>query len=221
MPDRTQFPIPDPAESIIPINRPVFKEVEDQDGNAWLPDITGALFPEQPLNAGDDLNPDHFPECPPESPLPAGAAAAAPAIAKWMFDTYFALVARRIQIYNIYRRIFNGTPSDTQKGQYRRAARLAIEQILRRDLPPIREWKFHQPILPIFDIQMTFTRVMGTRANPNPPDVETVSRMIVTGTAVVQQRGLDSQGIFVFNNIQPEWSSSSSSSSSRSSFIPD
>lgn len=147
--------------------------------------------------------------CNPGENCDQNIAVQAEAIAKWVFATYCLLVRRRVQAYNFYRAEINkGSPSDLLLGQYRRACRLAVEQITRRDLPYWRrpwDWNFQHPILPVFEIEMT---PMVT--------VDEIVTAIKPIRAVVEVRQVGEANMaFVARttNQQPEWSSSSSSSS--------
>lgn len=217
---RSATPKPDPRKSILLSARRAFQAPLDATRSAalWLPDYGVSLdVDEVPLEAADEIDVTAFRPCPDEAPEHASQPevdAAAAAIAQWVFDTYFALVSHRLRIYNRHRRLLNSGATDAETlGRYRLACRLAIEQILRRDLPTLRNWSWNHefPVLPIFEIGLNFS-VSGTGA-----DEEVVQGISLT--AVVEVRQSTTGGVSVFNTGSmdggsPQMYSSNSSDSS-------
>lgn len=222
MSTRSDPAVPDPLESVMQSTLPVFSRdgVKDQDGNPWLPDISGVLETEE-LPTGDYLDPDSFGPCPNEAPYPRDQIKIeeqSEKIAFWMFDTYATLVFQRLLIYNKWREAFLANSRDAiVRGKYRFASTRAIEQILRRDYPDIpggapRNYFF--PLLPV--------DLIAIKLDINKDD-DTVLRMYITATVEVRQhvakmsatRGAQPEAL----TVEDDWSSSSSSSSS-SSFDP-
>ncbi len=172
---RPKLAKPDPSISIIGSKLPgILAVTANGDGGAifhnWLPDITPAKdVDEADIEDDDNVNSkDPIKSCP--DPLtnvqaqPQDRKAKSAEIARWAFDTYCTLVKKRIQIYNKYRAQVNTASSPSVLPQYRQACRLANEQILRRDLPTVKQltttpfsWKYEYPILPVFSITITFT----------------------------------------------------------------
>jgi len=199
--------------------------------------------PEVELEAGDEFNPLTLGKCPsdalhPDDPPPgpgrrdALIAEAASAKAAWIFKSYKMLVEHRIMVYNKYRGRYNsemlasGVASNDTLGKYRRACRLAIEQILRRDLPyfPNVDLGYYQPVLPLFEIDLKITLKEGV--DNQSPDYEIVKTVVVKAIVEVRQRrsptDLHEPKYPVTEKLalgEPDWSSSSSSSS-ESSFDP-
>src|SRR5437899_749056 len=183
IPKRPSNPAPDPKESIVLSSRPVFKWNPQEE--PWLPDASGAMnAPEVELEADDAFDPMTLGKCPsdalhPNDPPPAPGqrdaliAAAASAKAAWIFKTFKMLVEHRMKVYNKYRARYNsemhasGVASDDTLGKYRRACRLAIEQILRRDLPYFAnvDLGYNHPVLPLFEIDLKIT-LKDSASNP-------------------------------------------------------
>ncbi|MDB6174997.1 MAG: hypothetical protein JWL59_4308 [Chthoniobacteraceae bacterium] len=218
-------PIPDPRESIVSSTLSTFRSLTDQNGQGWLPNLRIALHvKEEELDPIYELQASDFSSCPPNAAFISDVSLQAGRIAKWVFDTYSRLVQKRLDAYNKLRRKVNGTEPEQFLGQYRRTARLANEQILRRDLPliPGLDWNFYQPLLPIFEIGIKFD--IGTVGEA----AETVLKMVVSGTVEVWQASVSSEASQVmlssgFDDEDPNLpseSSSSSSSSSASSYFP-
>jgi hypothetical protein len=232
--------MPDPKESIVLSARPVFKW--DPQHAPWLPDASGAMnAPEVELEGNDAFDPMTLGKCPsdalhPDDPPPAPGqrdaliAAAAAAKAAWIFKTYKMLVEHRMKVYNKYRARYNsemhasGVASNDTLGKYRRACRLAIEQILRRDLPyfPNVDLGYYHPVLPLFEIDLKIT--LKDNAS-NPLDDEIVKKVVVKAVVEVRQRRSPSDlhepkypmvEKFAALAGEPSWSSSSSVSSESS-----
>jgi len=234
--------VPDPKESIVLSARPLFKW--NPQHPLWLPDASGAMnTPEVELEADDAFDPMTLGKCPsdalhPDDPPPAPGqrdaliAAAASAKAAWIFKTYKMLIEHRLRVYNKYRARYNsemlasGVASNDTLGKYRRACRLAVEQILRRDLPyfPNLDLGYYQPVLPLFEIDLTIT--LKDSAS-KPLDDEIVKRVVVKAIVEVRQRRSaadlhEPKHPMVEKAAalgEPDWSSSSSMSS-ESSFDP-
>lgn len=200
---------------------PVFSRdgVKDQDGNPWLPDLSGVLDVEE-LPTGDYLDPSSFEPCPDEAPYPRDQVKIeqqSEKIAFWIFQTYATLVFQRLLIYNKWREAYLADSRDEiVRRKYRFAGTRAIEQILRRDYPdipggPPRNYFF--PLLPI--------NLISIKLDINHDD-DTVLRMYITATVEVRQHVVRMNGTGAGQPValvENDWSSSSSSSSS-SSFDP-
>lgn len=228
---RSTRPSPDPSKSILLSSRRAFLLSLDTvpPNQLWLPDYGPSLeVAEVPLDDSDSIDPQTLRQCPPEAPATASqpeVATAASEIAKWTFDAYFALVSHRLKIYNRYRQLLNSGAHDLETlGKYRHACRLAIEQILRRDLPQIKgwSWNYEFPLLPIFEIELAFTF-----SNDTPANDEIIQRISLR--AVVEVRQSNSAEPVPFSMSGDEYgtaycesstSPSSSSSSSESSGSP-
>lgn len=225
MPKRPTNPKPDPKKSMLLCSRPVFRDLSsDPSFFPWLPDATPALhLPEQQLEAEDEISVLNLPPRPPDALLEdmADIPRCASLIAQWTFDAYCALVKHRLHVYNKYRKLIDGgdnTPLTL--GRYRRACRLACEQIVRRDLPPeIGGPNFYETMLPIFDIDL--------RVERDAPDGELAKQIFIKAVAEVRQRRHSSDMLLTGEIVagasaasQQQWSSSSSSSSSSSMFDP-
>lgn len=222
IPKRRNCPRPDPAESVMYSDLPVFRSPAN-----WLPDYTHQAedHPECCLPVVDQLSPADYQQCPPKAPYPKNQRLidmCACEIAKWVFDTYCALVKHHLGIYNKYRRQYNDSilkglsPSPKTLAYYRKACRLAWEQIVRRDLPLISgfDWLYDQPVLPIFEIELEIEVGSDLAQDINN---QVVQNVIIRGTVEVRQRNGDEvPGAAMVQNVggQQEWSSSSSSSSS-------
>jgi len=211
IPPRTKFPKPDPQESFLLSKRQTVPNAE----TLWLPDSTPAAgVPELPLAPEDHLNPADFKPCPPVAQQRSEIAKCAEAIANWTFATYCGLVYHRLEVYNKYRRQYNQSVElGKTLGQYRHACRLAVEQIVRRDLPYIHglEWNYWQPSLSV--VEMALGIVHNT--DINSVDYETVSKISIQCVVEVRQHN-ESPASFTLTTVaydEPEWSSSSSSSS--------
>jgi hypothetical protein len=239
IPKRPSNPVPDPKESVVSSARPVFKWKAP-----WLPDASGAMnTPEVELEAGDEFDPMTLGKCPSDALHPddsppgkgkrnALIADAASAKAAWIFKSYKMLVEHRIKIYNKYRARYNsevrasGVASNDTLGKYRRACRLAVEQILRRDLPyfPSVDLGYYQPVLPLFEIDLKIT--LKESVDNQSLDYEIVKTVVVKAIVEVRQRrsatDLHEPKHPVAEKFalgEPDWSSSSSMSS-ESSFEP-
>jgi hypothetical protein len=194
--------VPDPKKSIVLSARPVFKWNPQQP--PWLPDASGAMnAPEVELEAIDEFVPTTLGKCPsdalnPDDPPPppgqrdALIAAAASAKAAWIFKTFKMLLEHRLKVYNKYRARYNsemdasGAAKSDTLGKYRRACRLATEQILRRDLPyfPNVDLGFNHPVLPLFEMELTVT--LKDSAN-NPLDYEIIKKVVVKAVVEIRQ----------------------------------
>jgi hypothetical protein len=244
-PKRPSNPAPDPKESIVLSARPIFKWSPQHP--LWLPDASAAMnTPEVELEAADAFDPMTLGKCPsdalhPDDPPPgqgkrdALIAAAASAKAAWIFKSYKMLLEHRLKVYNKYRARYNsemkasGVASNDTLGKYRRACRLAVEQILRRDLPYFAsvDLGYYQPVLPLFEIDLKIT-LKETADNQNL-DYEIVKTVVVKAIVEVRQRRSPgdlhepkhplTEKAEALALAEPEWSSSSSMSS-ESSFDP-
>lgn len=202
--------------------------------------------PEVELEADDAFDPMTLGKCPsdalhPDDPAPAPGqrdaliAAAASAKAAWIFKTYKMLLEHRMKVYNKYRARYNsemktsGVASNDTLGKYRRACRLAVEQILRRDLPYYAsvDLGYYQPVLPLFEIDLKIT--LKESVDSQSLDYEVVKTVVVRAIVEVRQRRSPTDLHEPKHPItekaaplalgEPSWSSSSSSSS-ESSFDP-
>ena len=220
MPSRPEITVPDPHESIIGSSLPTFKYVRNQAGEPWLPNISEVLNVEEADYSADvdELPPEGF-ECYPiisdDCEKFQLITEHAEKIAAWVFNTYSLLVYNRLKIYNKWRKRINAGPNEGEQKKYRRACRLATEQILRRDLPQsIFPFNYDYTILPIFEIAIALNVDPGTH-----PDC--VLGMEISATVEVRLRHVIVQGKFKMSMFdQDRWSSSSSSFSSDSSYFP-
>lgn len=222
---RPDHPLPDPLESVLNSSRPAFGNPAGANTapvgspSNWLPDASPASqFEETDLEPEDELDPAQFNPCPARAPFypKTRIAECAAEIAQWAHVTYEKLVQHRLKVYNKYRRRLNeGDTSPDNLGKYRRACRLACEQILRRDLPYLKgfAWDYWDTTLPIFEIALEITR--GEIAGAL--DYELVSYVKIMGVVEVRQHSSrNDPGVPPECPIgdDSEWSSSSSSSSS-------
>lgn len=220
---RSSTPTPDPRESIILSKRPAFVDPREIDPAAklWLPDYSPSFgLEEQPLESSDQIDTRTLRPCPPDAPAHASqpeVAKAASEIAKWTFDSYCTLVTHSLRIYNRYRKLVNAGEKDPLiLGRYRTACRLAIEQILRRDLPRIKDWvwAYDFPLLPVFEVSLIYT--VGSDGGADDEIVKGVSIRAVI--EVRQAWGGDSSLFTMAMDGSPgsDGSDASSSSSSQS-----
>ena len=176
--NKNSKPSPDPETSSALSSRPLFKKCSAAWTGTyrefWLPDV-GFLgdTPEQDLEPSDSVTKikrlKMFPQSPKLKATKRSRAQSkkqisksAPIIAKWIVETYLAILHHRVHVYNKYLQQLTDVDSPPWSaqctadpvllGKFRRACRLLSEQITRPHIPHELDLGTSERFLPIFEM---------------------------------------------------------------------